>query len=184
MRVIAALLALFLSACTGSGNCVRLPAGAQYCLMDGPWPEYSAEQAATVSFQDKTMRLITRVQSGEKGLHFAGVTPLGQTVIQVSWENGALHGDMPPPLSDRLDGRLFPALLQIATWPAEEVRKGLPGGLALIEKEGRRIVSDGQQDILIVSWEGKTLPYQRLRFEAPAVRLLIDVQTLDDETAQ
>lgn len=181
----AALAALLLCACTGdAGNCIRLPAGARYCLVQGPWPEFSAEQAATVNFREKSMHLITRVQAGPQGLHFAGLTPLGQTLIQVSWENGALRADMPPALADRLDGTLFPALLQIATWPAEEVRKGLPEGLALMEEVDRRTISDGRQDILTVSWEGKTLPYQRLRFDAPAAGLSIDVRTLDEEESR
>lgn len=184
MRLSIAALALCLAACTGgTGNCARLPGGGQYCLVDGPWPEFTAEQAATVSYRDKPLHLITRIQSGRDGLRFAGITPLGQTLILVSWENGVLRSELPPALADRLDAALFPALLQLATWPAGRVREGLSERLALIEKDGQRIVSDGQQNILIVSWEGKTLPYERLRFEAPAARLLIEARTVDEAAA-
>jgi hypothetical protein len=184
MRLSMAALLLFLTACSGgSGNCTHLPGGGQYCLVEGPWPEFTAEQAATVTFQDKPQHLITRIQSGQDGLHFAGITPLGQTLIQVSWENGVLRSELPPALVDRLDPALFPALLQLATWPATQVRKGLSDHLELIETDGQRIVSDGQKNILIVSWEGKTLPYERLRFDAPAARLLIEARTLDEMAA-
>ena len=98
MRLTVAALALLLTACAGGqGNCARLPAGGQFCLVDGPWPEFTVEQATTVSYQDNSLHLITRLQSGREGLRFAGVTPLGQTIIQISWENGVLRSEMPPP---------------------------------------------------------------------------------------
>lgn len=180
MRALIALAAalLLLTGCVGSDRCARLPGGAQYCLVDGPWPEFATEQATTVSFQGQSMHLITRIESGKEGLHFAGITPLGQTLIQVSWENGGLRSQLPPALADRMDAALFPALLQLATWPAERVREGLPDRLQLIETQGRRVVSDGQNDLLIISWGGNTLPYERLRIEAPSARLLIDARAL------
>jgi hypothetical protein len=178
------LLALLLAACTGDvGNCTRLPGGERYCLVDGPWPEFAAEQAVTVTYAGKPLHLIARIQSGKDGLYFAGLTPLGQTLIQVSWKNGLLHAELPPAFAGRLDEALFPALLQLATWPAERVRAGLPDRLRLIEKEGQRIVSDGLQDVLIISWKGNALPYEWLRFEAPAARMLIDVRLLDEAVA-
>lgn len=185
MRRLIALAAalLLLAGCHGNENCARLPGGAQYCLVDGPWPEFSTEQAATVTFHNNSLHLITRIESGKNGLHFAGITPLGQTLIQVSWENGVLRSEMPPALADRLDAALFPALLQLATWPLERAREGLPNHLQLIETQGRRIVSDGQNEILIISWGGNTLPYERLRIEAPGARLLIDARAVEGEQA-
>lgn len=181
MRLSIVALSLILAACTGStGRCAHFPGGGRYCLVDGPWPEYAVEQATTVNFGDKPLHLIARIQSGKDGLRFAGVTPLGQTMFQVSWENGTLRSELPPALADRLDVALFPALLQLATWPAAQAREGLSDGLTLIEKDGQRIVSDGPKNILIVSWEGTSLPYQRLRIEAPAARLLIEARTLDE----
>ena len=183
--MLAPMLALLLAACTGSsGNCVRLSANGKYCLVEGDWPEFTTEQAATVSYNGTAMVLLTRIRSGKEGLHFAGVTPLGQTLVEVSLERNMLHTQLPPSLAGRLDQALFPALLQLATWPAERIRAGLSEQLRLTEKEGGRIVSDGSQDLLLISWEGTGLPYRRLRFEAPAAQLLIDARMLDEDTAQ
>ena len=177
-------LLLLLAACGGGAeNCARLPGGGRYCLVAGVWPEFSVEQLATITYQGKSQRLIMRIQSGADGLQLAGLTPLGQTLLQVSWRNGILRADFPPAVGDRLDGALFPALLQIATWPAGRVRAGLPDGLTLIEGDGRRIVTDGAQEMLIISWDGTTLPYRSLRFELPAASLLIEASTLDEATA-
>lgn len=183
-QLLVLMSALLLAACAGdAGNCVRLSGGANYCLIDGPAPEFETEQATTITYSGNTMHMITRIQSGKDGLHFAGVTPLGQTLLQVSWKNNVLHAQLPPGTADRLDGALFIALLQLAVWPAEHVREGLSDRLTLIEQSGRRIVSDGDRTLLTISWEGTTLPYDRLRFEASAAHLLIDARVLDEADA-
>lgn len=170
---------LALSACYGdSPDCVRLSAAGRYCLATGPWPEFAVEQHTVVTFQGNSTQMIARLEAGAVGLRFAGVTPLGQTLVKVSWENGKLRSEFPAGTPGRIDGGLFPALLQIALWPGPEVRRGLSAGLALIEEDHRRVVRDGDLDLLIVSWEGNTLPYARLRFEAPDAAMVIDAKTL------
>lgn len=172
--------ALIVAACAPtSENCARLSGNGRYCLLAGPWPEFAAEQASVVTFKGKTLRMIARVAAGPDGLRFAGLTPLGQTLFQVSWENSKLHAELPPALDDRLDPALFPALLQIATWPTERIREGLSEGLELLDAPGRRVIRNSGEDILIVSWEGNHLPYARLRFEVPAAGLVIDSRTLE-----
>ncbi len=172
--------ALIVAACAPtSENCARLPGNGRYCLLAGPWPEFSAEQASAVTLKGKTLRIIARVAAGPNGLRFAGLSPLGQTLFQVSWENSQLHAELPPAFDGRLDPALFPALLQIATWPAERIREGLSEGLELVEVPGRRVIRSASEEVLIVSWEGNQLPYARLRFEVPAANLIIDNRTLE-----
>lgn len=178
-----ALCALMLvSACTpGDGHCARLPGNSRYCLVAGPWPEYSTEQASTVTLNGKTLHMISRIDSGPSGLRFAGLSPLGQTLFQLAWEHSHLRADLPPALDGRLDPALFPALLQIATWPAERVREGLSEGLELIESPGKRIIRSGQDEVLVISWEGNQLPYQRLRIAVPEQNLKIDSHLLEPQ---
>jgi hypothetical protein len=180
-RVLVLMSVLLLAACAGDGDkCVRLSAGAKYCLVDGSGPEFETEQAATVTYSGNTMHMITRIRSGKEGLHFAGITPLGQTLLQVSWENNVLHAQLPPGATDRIDGAMFVALLQLAVWPAQRVREGLSNHLSVTEHKGGRIVSDGDQKLLTISWEGAALPYDRLRFEVPAAHLVIDSRVLNE----
>ncbi len=171
---------LFASACTPGGEaCARLTGSERYCLVTGPWSAYASEQASTVTLADKTLRMIARIEAGNQGVHFAGVSPLGQTLFLVSWDNSALRAEFPPALAGRLDPVLFLALLQIATWPAERIREGLSTGLELREQPGRRVVRGENGDVLIVSWEGSELPYPRLRIDVPALNLTIDNHALE-----
>lgn len=171
---------LLLAACAPVGEqCARLPGNGRYCLIAGPWPEFAAEQASTVTLKGKTLRMIARLSAGPEGLRFAGLSPLGQTLFQISWENSALRAELPPALEGRIDPALFPALLQIATWPAERIREGLSEGLELIDTPGRRVIRNATEEVMIVSWEGNQLPYARLRVEVPAASLIIDSRTLE-----
>ena len=73
-----------------------------------------------------------------------------------------------------------PRYFQLATWPVERAREGLLVGLVLLDRPGGRVVNDGHQDLLIISWEGDVLPYRRLRFDVPSMGLHIDARTLEE----
>ena len=176
-----------LTACAGifsrPAECARLPGGGQYCLSREAGPEYAAEQETVLRQGDKSMRLFSRIESGSGGLHFAGITPLGQTLFQVSWVHGELRASLPPSYAQRIDAALFPALIQLASWPADQVRRGLSAGLELREEPGQRRVvqssSTGEASVLTIRWHGDHLPYETLRFDAPEMGLSIDARHLD-----
>lgn len=182
MRLIVLLiLALALCACQPEKpGCARLPNGGNYCLQRGG-PHFSTLQQSVLSAGEQKMTLLTRIENDANGLRFAGITPLGHTLISVSWENDELRADLPPALALRLDPAFLPALTQIALWPAEQVRAGLSPELELVEKDnGRQLRREGEpaELVLDISWEGK-LPYQRLRIASPA-GFRIDARTIDN----
>lgn len=172
MRLIVLLvLALALGACQPEKpGCAGLPGGGSYCLQNGG-PHFSTLQQSVLSAGEQRLTLITRIENDANGLRFAGITPLGQTLISVSWENDKLRADLPPALASRLDPAFLPALTQMALWPADQVRAGLSPELVLIEKNNgrqlRRKNADHAELMLDISWEGN-LPYQRLQMVAPA----------------
>lgn len=170
MRLIILCCSLLLGACQpATPGCARLPGGGSYCLQNGAAPVFSTLQQSVLSAGQQRLTLLTRIESDATGLRFAGMTPLGQTLLFVSWENGELRGDLPPAFAARLDPALLPALVQLASWPVPAVRAGLSPDLELIaENNHRRLRRHASgEDILDISWEGN-LPYQRLRIASPA----------------
>lgn len=182
-----ALLALTLNACTGSeGQCPSLPGGARYCLQAAPALRFSVLQQARLRFGEQQMTLLTRVENDAAGMRFVGLTPLGQTLMSVSWENGALRADLPPALQGKLDPALLLALIQIAQWPAEQVRAGLAPHWELRETpEGRRLHLTEHNDIMLdIAWEGRPTPSaiaKRITIQAPAAGFRLDVLRLEEE---
>lgn len=185
MRLIpTTLIVLLLAACQAERpGCAGLPGGGAYCLQSAAAPAFSTLQQSVLTVRGERVTMLARIESDPRGLRFAGMTPLGQTLMSVSWENGALRADLPPALAARFDPALLPALVQIAMWPAASVRAGLSPELELIEEEPnrrklRRKSAGGEEDVLDISWEG-TLPYQRLRIVAP-MGVRIDVKAIDE----
>ncbi|MGE5386614.1 MAG: DUF3261 domain-containing protein [Betaproteobacteria bacterium] len=179
-------LGLILAACQPpQPGCARLPGGGAYCLQNGPGPVFSSLQRSVLSAGGQRQTLLTRIESDGSGLRFAAMTPLGQTLFFVSWENSVLHADMPPVMASRLDPATMPALVQIAMWPAATVRAGLSAELELIEENGRRRLrrkdADNGEDILDISWEG-SLPYRQLRIVSPA-GFRLDARAIDGDAS-
>ena len=175
-------LGLLLSACQApQPGCARLPGGGGYCLQSTGGLIFTTDQRSELIAGGQRLTLLTRIESDANGLRFAGMTPLGQTLFFVSWENGALRADLPPALANRIDPALLPALLQMALWPAAAVRAGLSPDLELIEENHRRRLRRkddvADKDILDISWEGD-LPYQHLRIVAP-IGFSIDAHAVD-----
>lgn len=180
-----AIAALLLSGCTSdSGNCVRLSLNAKYCLSVAPGPFFDTEQASTVSYGGNTVHMITRIQSGEDGLRFAGITPLGQTLMQVIADKHGVKSQLPPGTAGKLDGALFVALVQLATWPADEVRQGLRGGLTLDEQTHSRTILENDKALLTVTWEGNQPPFDKLSVEIPGAQVKVDSRTLDKDDTE
>jgi hypothetical protein len=164
---------------SNGGRCVSLAPGANYCLAEGDGPHFDTEQASTISYAGNTMRMITRIHSDEDGLHFAGVTPLGQTLLHVYAGKQGIKAQLPPGMEDKVDGAMFAALVQLAMWPVSDVCEGLRGGLTLLEDPGRRSILQGEKILLTVSWEGTDPPYDIVRFDIPAARVTVESRTLN-----
>lgn len=183
IRSVGGCLALLLAACQPAApGCARLPGGGSYCLQSVGGPSFATLQQSVLSAGGQRLTLLTRIESDSHGLRFAGITPLGQTLLLVSWENGKLRAELPPALASRIDPALLPALVQLATWPVAAIRAGLSPDLELVEdgqrRRLRRTGTGGDEDLLDISWEGN-LPYQRLRIAAPG-GLAIDARAVVD----
>ena len=124
MRLIASVLALLLlAACQPApeAGCARLPSAGQYCLQGSPGPHFETLQESVLSAGGQRHTLLTRLGNDKTGLRFVALSPLGQTVFAVSWENGALHATLPEALAGRID----PAPLYSHRYELDELGEAL-----------------------------------------------------------
>lgn len=154
---LASVLLLTLSACIGGDpHCPRLPGGGRYCLQPAPELHISMLQKTQLRFGDQQLTLLTRIENDAAGMRFVGLTPLGQTLMSVSWENGILTAALPPALQSKVDPALLLALVQIAQWPSSQVRVGLEPAWELTETpRGRHLrLTETNNIMLDIAWEG------------------------------
>ncbi|MBL8483853.1 MAG: DUF3261 domain-containing protein [Rhodocyclaceae bacterium] len=183
MKAWAAVCLLLLAACADTRtDCAQLPGGLRYCLQPHAGPAFAADQALTIRYREQTMTMLWRMRADAGGLHCAGLSPLGQTLIRLDWVDGVLSAAMPPELQRRLAPALLPALIQIALWPPDAVRAGLSAPGRLDSDGKRRVLGDGERELLVVVWSGDAPPYDSLSIEAPAAGLSLEARTLTEES--
>ena len=125
---------MLLAACQPApeAGCARLPGGGQYCLQSAAGPRFETLQESRLSAGDQHHTLLTRLGNDDTGLHFAALTPLGQTVFSVSWENGALRATLPDALTGRIEN-LFDRSYQTA-WGYNQPGIGAYAGIVWTQK--------------------------------------------------
>jgi hypothetical protein len=134
-------------------------------------------QQIDLSIGDRRETLIVALQIDSGALRMVGLTPFGQKVVELDYDNATVQ--VHPPLQ-RLDPVMLAALLQIALWPSDVVRAGLSVPLALDETPGGRRIINGRVEVVTVEFGGVTPRYQRLRLKIPAAHIKLDAVMLDD----
>lgn len=163
MRVIGALLAVAVAGgCAGINGprCASLPGG-YYCLQPSTaLAPRDAVQRVDIAMGELRETVIVALEIDHAGLRVVAVTPFGQKLIEMEYDNKVLHGGAAAP---QLDPMLLAMLVQLALWPADAVRNGLSESLMMDANSGhRRIVYDGET-LVSVEYEGQTRGRMRIR---------------------
>jgi len=159
-----------------SGN---VPANIGYCLQStASAPAFVVQQRITLRFGERQETLIADLENNAAGLIFTGLSPLGLTLFQASYDNHAVrstHAAEP-----RLPPELLLAVLQLALWPKEAVQRGLEVSAMIEDQLTERRITVNDQLWMRVRHDGTPPPYRRLVIELPAVRLNLEIEALPD----
>ncbi len=173
-------LILALLAGCASPRCPDLPGGPRYCLQDTTAvAPYSALQDIRIRRGDLDERLIGQLEVDAAGMRLAGLTPMGQRVLEAQFDNkeataSSLAGD-------RFDARALLSLVQLAVWPAASVRAGLGHDWELEDTPAlRRLLRDGNS-VMEVERQGEPPQYQYLDIRLPDAGLSLTVRAIKEE---
>ena len=177
---IALVCAGLLSACGAlnrlDSSCAELPGGGSYCLQPSTdLAPFDLQQKVESTLQGRRETLIVEFESDAKGLRFAGLTPFGQKLLQVSYDNHVATAQTLP--DARLSPTMLLALLQMALWPADSVRRGLAPTLRLEEDARQRRVLRADRLLLSIDYSAASTP-NRLHVLVPSLPLELDISPL------
>jgi hypothetical protein len=182
MRAALASLLLVGGCATSDPNCAALSAG-RYCLQPSTAvAPFEATQKVDLRFRERRETLIAEIEVDAAGMRMAGLTPFGQKLLQLSWDNRELKATTVP--GARFDAALLAAMLQLAHWPADAVRAGLSPALRLEESPGARRVLENDMLVLGIRLEGERPPYRSVRLALPSADLEMLAETLDPAGAR
>jgi len=173
------LLAGLVTGCTGDGSsCTSLPGGGRYCLQTTiDVLPFEVQQKVDVSFNGKRETMIAQLEVDAKGMRFVGMTPFGQKLLQLDFDNSRVAAQALP--GSGLDPTLLLALVQIASWPAERVRAGLRVATEVTDVEGRRSLVENDKGIVVVKYTRGLPPLGDMTIQLPGAAVEFAIVNLD-----
>jgi hypothetical protein len=173
------LAALAFSGCAGhDSRCAQIPGGGRYCLQTTAAVEpFDVQQKVEATLSGRRETMIFELEVDGDGMRLVGLTPFGQKLIQLRYDNRDASADRLP--DERLPPALLLSLLQLALWPANSVRSGLDPSLALSESaDQRRILADGKV-LVEVSYRGDRRAFGEMRIALPSAAMELEIVTLE-----
>lgn len=175
------LITALLAGC-GEENCPALPGGITYCLQTpGSGPKLAALQHVVIEANGHRDVLLARIENGNDKFVFVGLTPVGQTVLTLTWDGKQARAAWPPGVEPRIAPAALVAMMQMALWPVEVTRRGLPRHAVWQEDAGRLRLSVDGQAVVEIERRGQTAPYDSIALALPAARLGLNITTLPEE---
>lgn len=180
MKISIALILLTTLAGCASPRCSDIPGGPRYCLQaTSAVPPFTALQDIRIRRGDLDERLIAQLEVDTAGMNLAGLTPMGQKVLEAHFDNreataSSLAGD-------RIDARALLSLVQIAAWPAASVAAGLGDDWRIDETPDLRRLLRDDVSVLEVARLGTAPRYDRLDIRMPDIGLSLTVRTIKEE---
>ena len=169
-----------LSACIHpKSGCTVLPGGGQYCLQPtSAIQPFEVQQKVEATFKGRHETMITEIEVNANEFNFVGLTPFGQKLVHISYDNQSVITRTIP--DKRLDPTIMLALIQLSLWPAESVRMGLSKSLVLEETDSQRSIIAGKQVIMQMHYTDNTMPHQALEVALPTMEMILEVVSLPE----
>ncbi len=179
-EILTLIVTAALAGCAGNPRCPDLPGGPRYCLQTSTAvTPFSALQDIRIQRGELDERLIAQLEVDAAGMHLAGLTPMGQRVLEAHFDNQEATAESLA--GARFDARALLSLVQLAVWPADSVRVGLAEDWELEEAPAlRRLLREGVA-ILEVVREGEPPRYRHLDIRLPGAGLSLTVQEIKDD---
>lgn len=164
-------------------HCVLLSPEVSYCLQSNALvSNFSVLQQMEVQRKDSQDLLLNSVEKDDQGLSMAVLTPLGQSLIQVSDTRLGIQASGGHP---SLNPALPLALLQLAHWPAAQVEQGLIGNYEWdVRGASRRLMSSG---VLLMWIEQTGKPWaegSEMHVELPMYGVTVNIKNLQNDVIQ
>lgn len=138
------------------------------------------QQLLTIQHLGQQRYLHALLDSDIERLQVIGLSPLGQRLFSLTWDNRELVWRTESAVLAKLDPRLLMADLQLAYWPLQSVRDALPENLTVEDFGTSRMVWQGDELLWWRSHDGARSPMGTLLIHNATARYRLRVETLGD----
>lgn len=180
------MLLVALAACgQQERSCAWLDPTLRYCLQPTSAVDpFDQRQKLVLSFKGQPYTLLADLQVDSLRQQMILLTPLGQTIAQLSFDNRAAVQEGPAvPWPAQLSPAALLGLVQLAWWPTSAVRVGLDNGWVVEDSPGLRQIrpAAGGLSLVDIGYSPYHGPYQQIRMTLPQQKVTLDIEVLETE---
>lgn len=175
----AGLIAVLLA--SGCVTTPRPPAEAEFGLRLSPASlgrELQLSQRVTVVRGDERRSFDAQLEVDGSAVRIAAVA-MGQRVATLVWDGTTLVHEVSVHVPPSVTASRILSDVQLAWWPAEAIRAGLPAGYALEEVKGTRVVTQAGRAFASVSYEGAAPAWKLVRLTQPRFGYVLEIESVE-----
>jgi hypothetical protein len=155
-----------------------LPKGGSYCLQHTrEVPAFEVQQQLDFFFKGKQEMMVSQLEVDEQGMCMVGLTPFGQKLLQVRFDNESVRADLLP--TSHLEPAFLLGMVQLSTWPAKSIRQGLSASHRLEEDSAQRRLTNKGALLMKVDYTRGSPPDGDMLIEFPTLEMKMRVNTLE-----
>ena len=178
--LILSLLTMVNTSCVKhDARCTHLMGNGRYCLQPtNSIAAFDVQQKVEARIKSHHETMVTEIEVNAKEMQLVGLTPLGHKLIHISYNNDVAKAIVLP--DARLEPTLFIAMIQLAFWPTESVRKGLSAPLRLEESVNNRRYFENDKLVLEVQNMVAENAMNTFHISFPIVGLELEIENLPE----
>lgn len=140
--------------------------------------ELSLTQRITVSHGELRRSFDAQLEADASAVRVAAVA-LGQTVATLTWDGQTLDQRVSQHVPEVVTAARILSDVQLAWWPADAIRAGLPAGFRLEEQGVTRTLLEREAPFATVTYEGEAPAWRHVRLAHHRYGYQLDIESVE-----
>jgi hypothetical protein len=104
---------------------------------------------------------------------------MGQTIASLAWDGKTLKQEVSTHVPPAVSASRILSDVQLAWWPVEAVRAGLPAGYSLEDRSGTRVITASGAPFASVSYEGTPPAWKLVRLTQQRYGYVLEIESVE-----
>lgn len=140
--------------------------------------ELQLSQRVTVVRQGERRSFDAQLEVDASTVRIAAVA-MGQTVASLTWDGKSLEQHVSAQVPPAVTASRILSDVQLAWWPTQAIRDGLPAGYRIEEGAGSRAVTQNGVPFASVSYEGTAPAWSHVRLTHQRYGYILDIESVE-----
>ena len=141
--------------------------------------ELQLSQRVTVVVPGQERRSFDAQLEVDSGAVRIAAVALGQTIATLTWDGKTLDQSVSTHVPPAVTASRILSDVQLAWWPSEAIRGGLPAGFSLEEAAGTRALSERGAPFASVTYEGTAPAWSHVRLTQQRYGYVLDIESVE-----